>query len=192
MRRLCAYPGCSSPRSQARDQQEGSHANAPKVDANPGDVVLVKSEHFLGGDVGAGSSKRRIHPAVVVQHDPDTHIVHVAPIGHEHPGGVPTMLSHEIGIPPTDHRPSLVGLGTPKMIHQDNLKPLGKARDGSVEMPKKISAEHFDHLTEQLAAHAPPPPAPKSEKKEKKKEKINKRDLERRSSYVEGDDIKKY
>ncbi|PPQ85356.1 hypothetical protein CVT25_000647 [Psilocybe cyanescens] len=151
----------------------------PKTPAEPGDVVLVNSHDFVDGKInGHGSSERKTHPAIVVHHD-ENHIVHVAPIGHAHPGGVPTMPAADYNIPGTKAGPGLIGLGPPKQIHQDDVKPLGEPRHGNPEIPKKLTADQFNHLQEQIALHNPPAPEPPAKEKGKKKGK-DKRSLERR------------
>lgn len=168
--------------------------------ANPSDIILVQSQHFKGADAGKGSSKRKVHPAIVTEHNPDTHIVHVAPIGHEHPGGVPTMPGKDVGLPETPDKTakqSLVSLGPPKQIHQKDILPLKPLAEGAARdpMPARLTEEHFTHLGQQIGAcsrlicraaqvtnndadlHNPPAPAPVDQGKGKKKS-VNKRELD--------------
>lgn len=124
-------------------------------DANPGDIVLAQAKDFMGADKGKGSSKNKIHPAIVVDHNPNTHIVHVAAIGHKHPGGVPTMPGKDLGLPETPEKtadPSLVSLGPPKAIKHENLMKVQPLPEGSSKAPLPASIEpgHLDLLRAQI------------------------------------------
>lgn len=60
------------------------------------------------------------------------------------------MPAADFGIPGTDAGPGLIGLGPPKQVHQDNVKPLGEPRRGNPEIPKKLTEEQFNHLKGQI------------------------------------------
>ncbi|KAF5327321.1 hypothetical protein D9619_004264 [Psilocybe cf. subviscida] len=151
-------------------KEKKAHELAP---AHPGDIVLAKSKDFIGEDPGAGSSKRKDHPVIVVHHNPESHILHVAPIGHSHPGGVPTMSGKDLGIPETPGKtakPSLVGLGPPKMIYQKDVKALDPSK--GTEM-LKLEPPAFQHLRDHIA-----PMNPEPSEKGRGKKKLDKREVE--------------
>jgi hypothetical protein len=124
-------------------------AAKPKVAAHPGDLVVVEAQHFHGGDIGKTGTSDKPHPAIVVHHDPNTHNVHVVPIAHGHPVGVPTMPAHELGISAAPG--SLVSLAPPRVIHQDNInKALGPPPKGRVGLPEKLDEVQFNRLNDEI------------------------------------------
>lgn len=140
-------PGTNDGNSKGKDKGKEKAAAPP---AQPGDLVLVNSHDFQDSKInGHGSSERRTHPAVVVHHDEENHIVHVAPIGHEHPGNVPTIPAAPLGIPDNNGVGHIV-VGPPKQIPHDKVKPLGEPRKGSAPLPARLEADHFNTLQEHI------------------------------------------
>lgn len=119
-------------------------APGPKTPANPGDLVKVHGKDYIEG---AHTTQTRTHPAIVVHHEPDTHHVHVAVLSHNHPGNPPTISSHALGMTGDE---TLINLGKPKVVHQNNLKPLGPPAPGKVGLPEKLDPHQLTQLHQEL------------------------------------------
>jgi len=87
-----------------------------------GDILKAKPKHFIPRQEGVGNVGQ--HPVIALTPPNAAGYVLVALMSHCHPEGTPTRRASAYGLPIDPVKgESLVSVGQPQLIHQNDLKP---------------------------------------------------------------------